>query len=112
MLTLSRRQFLEDSMLAAAAMAAATAPQAIIAEDKPTGTPSNKVRVAVIGCRIRGKQHVAELGNVPDCEIVYVCDPDRDLAGELAATVEKKQGRAPQSVQDMRRVFDDRSVDA
>ncbi|MDB5386522.1 MAG: hypothetical protein JWM11_2168 [Planctomycetaceae bacterium] len=109
---LSRRQFLEDSMLATAALAATVSPQLIYAEDKPTGSPNNKVRVAVLGCRIRGKQHVAELARVPDCEIVYVCDPDRDLAAELATIVEKQQGRAPQAVQDMRKVFDDKSVDA
>ncbi|MES2792099.1 MAG: Gfo/Idh/MocA family oxidoreductase [Planctomycetota bacterium] len=110
--SLTRRHFLEDSMLAAAALAAAAVPQLIYAEDKPTGAPSNKVRVAMIGCRVRGKQHVAELAKVPDCEIVYVCDPDRDLAAELATIVEKQQGKAPQAVQDMRRVFDDKSVDA
>lgn len=110
--SMTRRRFLEDSMLATAALAAAAAPQVAFAEDKPTGNPSNKVRVAVLGCRIRGKQHVAELTKIPDCEIVYVCDPDRDLAGELATTVEKEQGKAAQPVQDMRRVFDDKTVDA
>ena len=95
--SLSRRQFLEDSMLATAALAAAAAPQAINAADKPTGAPSNKVRVAVLGCRIRGKQHVAELSKVPDVEIVYVCDPDKDLAAELATITEKQQGKAPQA---------------
>lgn len=112
MRSLSRRQMLEDSMLAAAALAAASMPQPIFAQEKSTGTPSNKVRVAVLGCRIRGKQHVAELAKVADCEIAYVCDPDKDLAAELATIVEKQQGKAPVAVQDMRRVFDDKSVDA
>ena len=111
--SMTRRHFLENSMLATAALAAAAAPQVIFAEDKPTGAASNKVRVAVIGCRVRGRQHVAELSKVPDVEIVYVCDPDKDLTAELAATVEKQQvGRPPQAVQDMRRIFDDKSVDA
>ena len=112
MQSISRRHFLEDSMLAAAAIAAASTPAVTFSEDQTAASPSNKVRVAVLGCRIRGKQHVAELTNIPDCEIAYVCDPDRDLAAELAATVEKKKGKAPQAVQDMRRVFDDKSVDA
>lgn len=112
MRSISRRQMLEDSMLAAAALAAASMPQPISAQEKSTGTPSNKVRVAVLGCRIRGKQHAAELAKVADCEIAYVCDPDKDLAAELATIVEKQQGKAPQTVQDMRRVFDDKSVDA
>ncbi len=109
--SLTRRRFLEDSMLATAALAASS-PSLHGEEEKSTGRPSNRVRVAVLGCRIRGKQHVQELSRLPDCEIAYVCDPDRDLAGELAATVEEKQGRAPSAVQDMRRVFDDKSVDA
>ncbi len=99
-------------MLATAALVAAAAPQVARAEEKSTGNPSNKLRVAVLGCRIRGKQHVAELSKAADCEIAYVCDPDRDLAGELALVVEKQQGIKPQAEQDMRRVFDDKSVDA
>ena len=69
MQSISRRLFLEDSMLTAAAIAASLAPQAIGAEEKTTGVPSNRVRVAVLGCRIRGKQHVAELAKIPDCEM-------------------------------------------
>lgn len=110
--SLTRRQILEDSMLAAAAFAAAALPQSIYADEQSSGSPSNKVRVAVLGCRIRGKQHVAELAKVADTEITYVCDPDKDLAAELATIVKEQQGRAPQAVQDMRRVFDDKSVDA
>jgi predicted dehydrogenase len=110
--SLNRRRFLENSMLATAAMAAANATQWIQADEPSTGNPSDRVRVAIIGCRIRGKQHAAELEKVPDCEIVYVVDPDRDLAKELASIVEKQQGRAPQAMQDMRRVFDDKSIDA
>jgi len=110
---MNRRRFLEDSMLATAALAAAAAPRAVFAEEHPSGNPANKVRVALVGCRIRGRQHAAELAHVADCEIAYVCDPDKVLAGELAETVEKQQpGSAPQAVQDMRRVFDDKSVDA
>jgi predicted dehydrogenase len=101
-------------MLAAAAIAGSTAftvPR-LSADEKSTGSPANKVRVAILGCRIRGKQHVDELARVADIEIAYVCDPDRDLAAELASIVEKKLGTKPQAVQDMRRVFDDKSVDA
>ena len=110
---ITRRRFLEDSMLAAAAAASAAAfPPPVCAEEKKLASPGNRIRVAVLGCRIRGKQHAQELGRLRDCEIAYVCDPDRDLAAELAAAVERQQGSAPKAVQDMRRVFDDRAVDA
>ncbi|MHB8519811.1 MAG: Gfo/Idh/MocA family protein [Limisphaerales bacterium] len=110
--SITRRQFLEDSILAAAAAATAVAPLPVWAGETGTGSPNNRLRVAQIGCRIRGRQHVQELRQVPDCEIAYVCDPDRGLGGELAAAVEKQPGRAPKAVQDLRRIFDDRSVDA
>ena len=113
MTSITRRRFLEDSMLAAAATAAATAfPEPIWAAEPKPGNPSNRLRVAILGCRIRGKQHAAELARLKDCEIAYVCDPDRELAAELAGIVEKQQGAPPKAVQDMRRVFDDKEVDA
>ena len=109
--TITRRQFLEETMLATAAVASVAARPVWAAENKPA-SPSNRIRVAILGCRIRGQQHAQELGRLRDCQIALVCDPDRDLAAELAAAVEKQQGTAPKAVQDMRRVFDDRTVDA
>lgn len=112
---LTRRRFLEDSIMAAAAAAAVTSTpwRPARAAEKNLGSPNQRIRVAILGCRIRGKQQAQELGRLPDCEIVSVCDPDRDLANELARAVEKQQsGRAPAAVQDMRRIFDDATVDA
>jgi len=108
--SVTRRRFLLDSMLAAAAAATSVLPAG--AEEKRPHSPNNRLRVALLGCRIRGKQHAQEIGHLPDCELVCVCDPDKDLAGELAAAVEKQQGSAPKAVQDLRRVLDHRSVDA
>jgi predicted dehydrogenase len=112
MQSITRRRFLENSMLAAAAAAAGTTGLPLQAQEKKPGNASNRIRVAILGCRIRGKQHAQELAPLRDCEIAYVCDPDRDLAAELAAVVEKQQGSAPKPVQDMRRIFDDHGVDA
>jgi len=99
-------------MLAAAAAAAGPAALAVRAQEKELGSPNNRIRVAILGCRIRGKQHAQELARLGDCEIGYVCDPDRDLAQELATMVAKEQGTSPKTARDMRRVFDDRTVDA
>lgn len=108
----NRRMFVEDSMLAAAAAAMAAAPVAAGADEKPSGSPMNRVRVAIIGCRIRGRAHAAELAKVPDVEITHVCDPDTELSAELAGKVEKQSGKAPGQCRDMRRIFEDKSVDA
>jgi predicted dehydrogenase len=108
----SRREFLEDSMLAAAAVAAAgLAPQVVEADDVPPKSANETIRHAVIGCRIRGRVHAREFGTKPGVEVAYVCDPDRELAEELAEAVEKQQGRRPKAVQDLRVAFDDKTVD-
>ena len=97
-------------MLRNAAVAGGALP--LQAQEKKPGNANNRIRVAILGCRIRGKQHAQELGLLRDCEIAYVCDPDRDLASDLASAVEKQQGNAPKTAQDMRRIFDDHAVDA
>jgi len=112
MSSITRRRFLEESMLAFAATATGAAALAVRAQEKKPASANNRIRVAILGCRIRGKQHAQELARVGDCEIAYVCDPDHDLAEELAGTVAKQQGTAPKTTQDMRHVFDDREVDA
>ncbi len=112
----TRRRFLEDSMLATATAAMAAqqlaSPQLATAQESVNRGSSDMLRVAILGCGIRGKQHAHDLGEVPNCEIVYVCDPDTERVHALASEVEKQQGTAPQAVQDMRRVFDDQAVDA
>lgn len=107
----TRRRFFEDSMLATAAVALANSAPARAEERQETGG-SQRQRVAIVGCGIRGKQHANDLREVPNVEIAYVCDADSQRAAELAASVEQQQGSRPQAVQDMRRVFDDDSVEA
>jgi predicted dehydrogenase len=108
----TRRRFLEDSILAAAAAATATIPTRTFGAEQRAVSANDKITVAVIGCGIRGKQHVSELMRLPDCEIACVCDPDRDRAAELAGDVATKGRPQPKAVQDLRRVLDDKSVAA
>lgn len=108
----SRRRFLEESMIATAAAAMAAVPVEALAQEARPKSANDTIRLAVIGCRIRGRVHAKEFGGQPGVQVAYVCDPDRDLAAELAASVEKQTGRAPKAVQDLRRIIDDPAVDA
>ena len=112
MTTITRRQFLEDSILAAAAVATASIPNPLrAAEQRPVGA-NDKISVAIIGCGIRGKQHASELAKLADCDIAYVCDPDRDRAAEVASDLAAKSRPQPKAVQDLRVILDDKSVAA
>src|SRR5947207_9552840 len=112
MSNLTRRQFLEDSILAAAAAATASLAAPVIAAEPRAASANDKITAAIIGCGIRGKQHARELARLADCEIAYVCDPDGDRTAEVAALVVEQKRPAPKAVKDLRAILDDKAVDA
>src|SRR5687767_1480782 len=96
MSNITRRRFLEDSILAAAA--AASVPTLAAAEEDGVRSANEKVTVAIIGCGIRGKQHAKELARFADCDIAYVCDPDSDRTAEVSAQLVADKRPAPKAV--------------
>lgn len=110
--SITRRRFLEDTILATAAAATAALPASVGAAEQRAVSANDKITVAIIGCGVRGKQHAGELMRLSDCEIACVCDPDRDRAAELAKEIADKGRPQPKAVQDLRRVLDDKSIAA
>lgn len=110
----SRREFLENSMLAAtaAAFAGSNVTQIARGEEKEASSPNERLRVAVLGLNGRGQSHLGGFGGRKDCEIVAVCDPD-ELVGQKKGVdeVEKRTGKRPAFYQDLRKVMDDKSID-
>lgn len=113
MSSLSRRQFIQDSILAGAAAAAATAPVTTLFaadEARPSDSPNEKVPMAIIGVRGRGHAHLNYFGDRSDVEVVAICDVDQDVGQKRCDEFEKKNGYRPKYVQDLRKVFDDNSI--
>src|SRR5437763_4539074 len=73
---------------------------------------NDRLRVAVVGLRGRGKSHVTALLAQPNVEIAYLCDVDKDAIGPALTRVEKAAGKAPAAVQDVRKILEDKSIDA
>jgi len=98
----SRRSFLKRAGAAAAAASIVSSPKTA------TGRNANeRIVVGVIGCGGRGIQLGRICGGQPDATVAYVCDPDRNRARRAKAAT-----KADHAVADMRRIFDDKSVDA
>jgi predicted dehydrogenase len=110
---LTRRRFLEDSMFATAAAAAATSVSGpLLAAEPQSKSPNERLSVAVVGVRGRGGSHLGAFSGRDDTEVTYICDPDERVGeSRVKSTAERQQGRAPKYVKDMREVFDDPSVD-
>jgi predicted dehydrogenase len=114
MIPINRRRFLHDTTTLAASLSAmgmVPAQAADNPEEKRAG-PNDAVRLAVIGVRGRGLEHIEGFGRLPDVRITTICDVDRNIIGRAQKAVERRYGTAPKYVQDLRRVFDDKQIDA
>lgn len=103
----TRRRFLRDGSLG---LAAATV--LANADSGRAAGANNRLVVGVIGPGGMGTHHLRALVGRKDVEVAYVCDPDRNRMTAAAALVQKATGRAPQTVADMRRILDQKTVDA
>jgi len=105
----TRRQFLHDSMRAAAVISAAPMISSVTQEQSKS--PNEKLLCAVIGCRGRGGSHIGAFAGRKDCQIAYIVDVDEKVGRDRCKAIEKRTGYRPRFVKDMREVFDDKAVD-
>jgi predicted dehydrogenase len=103
-----RRHFLKQTSLLTAGLATLGSAASL----RAAKGPNEKVVVGIIGCNGRGKAHIAGHLAQPNVEIAYICDVDRRAVTEGIALVGKKQQRKPQGVTDLRRILEDKAVDA
>ena len=101
---LSRRTFVKGAALGVAAMAAAPAARA---------SANERIRVAIIGIRGRGGDHLEGLLAQPNLEVATLCDVDSRLFDPVSKKFFGEKGLPiPKFESDMRKVFDDDSIDA
>ncbi|MGC4049667.1 MAG: Gfo/Idh/MocA family oxidoreductase [Paludibaculum sp.] len=73
---------------------------------------SDRVNLAVIGVRGRGRALTGGFAKLADANVEYLVDVDDRVVPAAAALLEKAGRKPPKVVRDMRRVFDDKSIDA
>ena len=115
----SRRDFLRDgSLMTAASLALAQMShgqdEKKKKEKKITAKVSanDRIRMAVIGVNGRGMDHIKGFASMPETEIVMLCDPDQRIAEKGVKGVKELQEKEPGFVQDLRRIMDDKTIDA
>src|SRR5689334_16670960 len=96
MTNFSRREFLQGSMMAAAA---ASLPAPLLANSRRVG-PNDVLRIAVVGVKGRGLAHVGEWAAMKDVQVAAICDIDENNIHNAMSTVEKKGGNKPVYYQD------------
>jgi predicted dehydrogenase len=74
--------------------------------------PNGRIRCGFIGLGGMGMGRLRQFLAEPDVEAPVVCDVDAAHAAAAAAEVEKRSGRAAETVKDFRRVLDRKDIDA
>jgi predicted dehydrogenase len=104
MKSIDRRGFLKSSGSAVAAISAASYSRVKGANDR--------LALGVVGLRGRGKSHIAAYLNNPGAEVTALVDIDQAVLERATAAVRKEQGRKPDEHSDIRKMLDDKSIDA
>ena len=74
--------------------------------------PNNRITIALMGVRGRGRNLTEAFAAMNDVDIAYVCDVDSTVVEPALKIIEKTGRNRPPVVADIRRCLDDKSVDA
>ena len=106
-MSISRRRFVTSTTAGIVGAGAALRGRTAEQSSGQTVAPSDRVRVALVGCGGMGKSNLRNFVRMPEVQVVAVCDVwDHNRAG--AARI---GGRDVQQVSDFRRVADMKDVD-
>lgn len=101
----ARRAFLKTSAVAAASLATAASAKKVLGAN-------DRIRIAVVGVRGRGWDHVRGYKPIPGVEIAYFCDVDENVLNKRLADAEAMGIPKPQTYVDVRKLLEDKNVDA
>jgi predicted dehydrogenase len=97
--------FSRREVLRAAAGAALLAPQRVLGAN-------DRVRVAVVGLRGRGFDHIKRVHETAGVELAAVVEVDENVLAARLADIEKLGLPKPRTFVDIRKMLEDRSIDA
>lgn len=107
----NRRTFLKTSAIATSgALVFGTSAKA--ADTVKGKSPNDRINIAVIGINGKGKYHYTRFSQIPNVRVTTLCDVDERLFPQAVADVEKLCGFKPKTEIDIRRVLEDKDIDA
>jgi predicted dehydrogenase len=79
---------------------------------RAASSANDTVRVACVGVRGRGKDHIRAYSQMQNVEIAAICDIDESILNARLGEIEKAKGKRPAGFTDFRKLLEDKSIDA
>jgi predicted dehydrogenase len=108
LMTVDRRQFLQQSAVVGTALAAST----LVRPAQSRYAANDTIVVAVMGVNGRGASLARSFARLPGSAVACVCDVDDRAAAKCAQLLVDDGHQQPQQVRDFRKILDDPSIDA
>jgi len=109
----SRRDFIKKAGAGAAALTLGRRIPEINASSYHQIIGANdRIQIAVIGVNSRGDALAQNFARLTDCDVVTVCDVDNRAIEKCIKTVKSVQDKTPKGEKDLRKVFENKQIDA
>jgi len=106
----NRREFLRQTSIATAGLGLVSIIPSNVWASNPA--PSDKINVALIGCRNMGFGVLRNHLGYADVNCVALCDVDETVLNEKAAEVQKSFNQTPKLYKDFRKMLEQKDIDA
>jgi predicted dehydrogenase len=73
---------------------------------------NDTIRVACVGLRSRGRDHINAFAKLPGIEIAALCEVDDSITADRLKDMQKLNLKPPATFRDIRKVLEDKSIDA
>jgi predicted dehydrogenase len=104
----NRRNFIRTSSLAGAGIMLA----GLDSFATYSGRPGDKVIIGLMGTNSRGMSLAKSFSKLPNVEVGFICDPDETVLNKTIAEMEKLTGKKPQGFKDVRKMLQQKDLDA
>ncbi|MBL7815561.1 MAG: Gfo/Idh/MocA family oxidoreductase [Saprospiraceae bacterium] len=102
----TRRDFIKNTTFASAGILAVPNFQIF------KGSPNEKVIIGSMGSNSRGFFLAKMYAQLPNVEVGYVCDVDSRVVEKTSAEIEKMTGKRPKGFTDVRKMLEEKDMDA
>lgn len=108
---MNRRHFLRNTLITGIGTGiAASAPMELLANIRKSLSPSDVIRVGLIGCKGQGWNNITSLLKISGVQCAALCDIDQNILAQRKAELEKS-GIKPTAYADYRKLLDNKDID-